>query len=163
MKKSIVIVLIALVSLALIAGAAFAATNNKVKQLDIQGSFNEQENDEVNFPLIYLHGNATGTATTVGQYSYHLEGIVYNYDNGQGVAVEGAHITDASGDKIFATGTGLGVPSSTPGINQIEEKYQITGGTGKYLNATGEFTVKRQVTLSTGVSSGTIKGEVALH
>ena len=73
------------------------------------------------------------------------------------------HLTLANGDKLFALATGLGVPTTTPCVNKIVEKYTVTGGTGRFMGATGNITVERLVTLSTGVSSGTIEGNIKLQ
>jgi hypothetical protein len=68
----------------------------------------------------------------------------------------------ANGDSLFAEGSGLGVPTETPGVNSIVEEYTITGGTGRFVDATGSFTVKRLITLTTGVTDGTIEGKIVL-
>jgi hypothetical protein len=162
--KKIFAVIIALSVLLLAAGTAFAAISaNREKEISLQGTIQEVENDEVLFPTIYLHGNGSGSATELGQFTMHFEGVVYNNAQGVGIGVEGANYTAANGDKIFATNTGLGVPTTTPGVNKIVEKYTITGGTGRYADASGNFTVERLVTLQTGASSGTIEGSIKLH
>ncbi len=163
MKKTFVSIAIVLLLMILVAGTAFAAPAAGGKQLHFKGSLQEVENDEVNGSTIYLHGNGSGNAIVLGQFSSHLEGIVHNDANGVGIAVEGAHYTAANGDILFVTGTGVGVSSKVPGINKIVEKYTITGGTGHFMDATGNFTVERLVTLATGVSSGTIEGNIKVH
>jgi hypothetical protein len=162
--KKITAGIMALSVLLLAAGTAFAANGfGRDKEVKIQGTINEVETDEVLFPTIYLHGNGSGSATELGQFTMHFEGVVYNDAAGVGVGVEGANFTAPDGDKIFATNTGLGVPTNTPGVNSIVEKYTVTGGTGRYDGASGNFTVERLVNLATGVSSGTIKGKLELH
>ena len=163
MKKSLVSIFIALSLLILATGAAFAGTLAKEKQLHIEGSMQSLENDEVNYPIIYVHGNGSGSATGLGNFKLHYEAIVSNDANGVGIGVEGVHITVANGDILFATASGLGVPTSTPGVNKIVEKLTITGGTGRYLGASGNLAVTRQITLPTGASTGTIEGTVRLH
>jgi hypothetical protein len=164
MKRKLAFIGVGLAILILAAGTAFAAnTAARDKHISIQGNIQELERDEVLFPTIYLHGNGSGSATELGQFTMHFEGIVYNNSAGVGVGVEGANFTAADGDKIFATNTGLGVPTSTGGVNKIVEKYTVTGGTGRYTDASGSFTVERLVTLQTGVSSGTIEGSIKLH
>jgi hypothetical protein len=44
----------------------------------------------------------------------------------------------------------------------IVEKYVITGGTGRFANASGSFTVQRLVNRATGTSSGTISGTIII-
>ena len=164
MKKKLAFIGIGLACLTLVAGTAFAATTlDRDKHTSIQGTIQELETDEVLFPTIYLHGNGSGSATELGQFTMHFEGIVYNDAAGVGTGVEGVNFTLADGDKIFATNTGLGVPTSTAGVNKIVEKYTVTGGTGRYADASGNFTVERLVTLPTGASTGTIEGSIKLH
>jgi hypothetical protein len=164
MNKKLAFMGIGLAVVILAAGTAFAANSaGKGKHVNIEGTIQELETDEVLFPTIYLHGNGSGSATEFGQFTMHFEGVVYNDAAGVGVGVEGANYTMANGDKLFATNTGLGVPTSTPGVNKIVEKYTVTGGTGRYAGASGNFTVERIVTLQTGASSGTIKGDLELH
>ena len=45
----------------------------------------------------------------------------------------------------------------------ITESYTITGGTGRFANATTALTVERVVELATGVTSGKFKGNIAIH
>jgi hypothetical protein len=163
MKKRFA-VLIALAAVLLVAGTAFSAiAAPREQEVRFQGTIQELENDEVLFPTIYLHGNGSGSANELGHFTMHFEGIVHNDAAGVGIGVEGANYTAENGDIIFATATGLGVPTNTPGVNKIVEKCTITGGTGRYQGASGSFTVERLVTLATGVSSGTIKGTIKLH
>jgi len=42
------------------------------------------------------------------------------------------------------------------------ENYTITGGTGRFAGASGSFTVERMIQRSTGISSGTMNGTIAL-
>ena len=162
MKKTFISIFIALLLLVLVVSVASAAQPTGKKHVRFEGTMQAVENDEVYYPIIYLHGNGSGNATNLGDFSLHFEGIVSNDANGVGTAVEGEHLTMANGDILFATGTGLGSPSGTPGVNNIVEKYTITGGTGQFVGATGEYTVERQVNLPTGVSSGTIEGNIKL-
>ncbi len=161
MKKTFGTIFITLLLLAVVSGAAFAASTANKKEVSFNGTLQAVENDQRNLPSIYLHGDGTGNATNLGQFTVHFEGIVHQA-NGVGTAVEAEHLTMSNGDIIFAVGTGLGAPSTTPGVNRLEEKFTITGGTGQFENASGEYSVIRLITLATGVSTGTIDGEVEL-
>lgn len=162
MKKTFVSIFIALLLLTVATGAVFASTSATEKHIKIQGSFQAVENDEVLIPTIYLHGNGSGDATDLGQFTLHFEGIVHQA-NGVGTGMEGANITAANGDVLFVTATGLGAPSTTPGVNRIVEKYTINGGTGRYADASGNLNVVRMLTMATGASTGTIEGKIKLH
>ena len=43
----------------------------------------------------------------------------------------------------------------------IEEVATITGGTDRFANATGTFTVQRMLNLTTGVSTGSFDGTIS--
>jgi len=164
MKKKWAIIGASLVFIVLAASTAFAATTmGKGKHVDVQGTIQELETDEVLIPTIYLHGNGSGNATGLGAFTTHFEGIVYNDAAGVGIGVEGVNFALASGEVIFAAATGVGRPTSTAGVNKIVEAYTVTGGTGRYVDARGSLTVERLVTLSTGASSGNIKGSLDLR
>jgi len=162
MKKRVVSIFIALLLLVLVVGIASAAQPTGKKHLRFEGTMQAVENDEVLYPIIYVHGNGSGNATNLGDFTLHFEGIVSNDANGVGITVVAEHLTMANGDILFATGTGLGSPSPTPGVNNIVEEFTITGGTGQFENATGKYTIVRLIDLPTGVSSGTIEGKVKL-
>jgi hypothetical protein len=45
-------------------------------------------------------------------------------------------------------------------VLSIVEVYTITGGTGRFAGATGNFTLESTVEQTTGVSSGTLSGAI---
>ena len=73
-----------------------------------------------------------------------------------------ATLVAANGDSLFAEGTGQGTPTEIPGIISIVETYTITGGTGRFAGATGNFTVQRLNDRATLASSGRISGTIVI-
>ena len=160
MKKTFVSIFIALMLLTVGVSVAFAAQPSGRRHIHFEGTMQSVETDEVFNPTIYLHGNGSADATNLGQFTLHFEGIVYRDPAVGGVSVEAEHLTMANGDKIFATATGLGIVDGD--YSNIVENYTITGGTGQFKDASGKYTVERLVYRPTGVSSGTIEGNIKL-
>jgi hypothetical protein len=163
MKKTFLSVVMAMLLLAAGTGSMFAAPAAAAQQLLLKGSLQAVENDVVELPTILVNGNGSGNATVLGRYSVHFEGIVHNDANGVGTALIDAQFVAANGDVLVAEASGLGTSTNTPGVNHIVEKYTIMGGTGRFAAATGNFTVERWLALATGVSTGTIAGEIIAH
>ncbi len=162
MKKLIISTVAALLLMTALTRIAFAIPAAVEIQLPLKGSLQAAENDVVDWPTIYVHGNGSGTATMLGLYTVHYDGVVQNDANGVGMATLAAHWVAANGDSLFAEGSGVGRPTATPGINQIVEVYTITGGTGRFAGAGGRFTVERLINLATGVTSGTFEGNIVI-
>ena len=130
------------------------------KQLLFQGSLEAVENNEVDGPIIYVHGRGSANTTELSGFTVRFEGIVHNDEDGVGTGTLIAHYAAPNGDGIFAEASGRGAPTSTLGVNRIIEKYAITGGTGRFADISGSFIVERLLTLATGVSSGTVSGTI---
>ncbi len=131
-------------------------------KLLFKGAYQAKEKDDVAMPMIYVHGNGSVNADDLGRFTIRFEAIVHNDADGVGTAVVAADFVAENGDLLLVTGTGLGSPTNTPGVNRIVEKYTITGGTGRFANASGNITVERLLTLQTGVSTGSVKGTIVL-
>jgi hypothetical protein len=56
--------------------------------------------------------------------------------------------------------TGDATPTTTPGPLSIVEDYTITGGTGRFADATGTFRLESTLNQATGVSTGTFSGAI---
>jgi hypothetical protein len=75
-----------------------------------------------------------------------------------GTATGSAHLVAANGDSIDTTITGSSDLTTTPGFAIITEINTITGGTGRFAGAQGNFTVERLENLATGFTSGSFHG-----
>ena len=139
------------VSLASVTASAAAA------ETPLKGTFNGIETGETVFPIRSITREGTGNATYLGKYTSHLTGEINLLTSH---ATGDATFTAANGDTLTTTGDGQATPTTTPGVLSIVEVYTITGGTGRFADATGAFTLKNIVTQATGVSTGTLSGAI---
>lgn len=158
MKKTVVSPIIALLLLIVLASTTFAAPATE-KEMLLKGSFDATETQQVVPPYAFVDATGVGNATHLGLFTYHLEAQLFLPTLTANVS---ATLTAANGDMIFAEGSGQGTPTGTPGIVSIVETYTITGGTGRFAGATGNFTVKRLIDRATFASSGTISGTIEI-
>jgi hypothetical protein len=159
MKKALITNAIGLLVALLLASTTFAAPAAAEKQLILKGSLHAVETYELDFPTLSVDASGFGNATHFGRFTVNYQAIV---DVTTGSASVSAHLVAANGDSLFAEGTGQGTETATPDVSQIVERYSITGGTGRFAGASGSFTVKRQVNLATGATSGTIDGVIVI-
>ena len=72
-------------------------------------------------------------------------------------ATEQDTYTGANGDSVFQTVHDTICPTSTPGAFQLTGSFTVTGGTGRFIDASGSGTVSASVTF-TSATSGTFAG-----
>ena len=78
-------------------------------------------------------------------------------------SIGSAHFIAANGDSIFNDFVGQGNPIEGSDFSFIVETNTITGGTGRFADAAGSFTVERLINLVTGVISGSFDGTIVIH
>jgi hypothetical protein len=139
------------VSLASVTVSAVAA------ETPFKGKVKAVETVEVAFPTLFVDREGTGTATYLGKFTEHIT-LQVNIPTGHATGV--ATFTAANGDTLTATVDGQGTPTTTPGVVSIVEAYTITGGTGRFADATGSFTLESTLNQTTGVSTGTFSGAI---
>jgi hypothetical protein len=76
------------------------------------------------------------------------------------VAVGLYEFTAANGDKLYAEFTGESLMIA-PGVLHIVETAAITGGTGRFVNATGSFTCERLNNIAAGTTIGFFDGVIS--
>jgi hypothetical protein len=138
--------------------ALFASPAPAGQQVPFNGSWVSNETYDVQFPVMFVHGTASGYATQLGRYTATYEEQV---DLLTLSSVGVISVVAANGDVIFATQTGQGDPTPDPDVFSIVEVSTITGGTGRFAGATGTFTIARLAHLSTGDSSGSFSGTIS--
>jgi hypothetical protein len=95
-------------------------------------------------------GSHIGTFTLVEQ----------NNDEGFPVITGTATITAANGDQIFANHTGL-VQLFGNGMADVNSEFTITGGTGRFIGATGGFESHGPANLALGTGSSVFEGTIS--
>ena len=158
MKKLLVFITISLLLVIGLAGATLAAPALAgEKELPFKGTLQSIETYVVTPPIMSVTANGSGNATHLGRYTVSYE-VEVNLETIAGAG--SAEFVAANGDKIFAEGAGQATETGTPGVFNVVEQYTITGGTGRFAGASGSMTLDRVVDTTTGVTSGTITGEI---
>ncbi len=109
-------------------------------------------------PLVSALVEGTGQAAHLGRYTFTFQNVV-NTSTMRGTGTY--TFTAANGDTLTADVTGTAVPSETPGVLYIVETATITGGTGRFADATGSFVVSRLFNTITRVTTGSIEGTIS--
>ena len=155
MKKVIVSTTVATLLGVALAGTTLAAPAKAEKTF--KGTLQSVETYVVNPPIMSVTANGSGNATQLGQYAISYEVEV----NLETLVGEGsAQIVAANGDILYANLLGQATPTGTTDVLNVVEEFTITGGTGRFANASGSFTVSRVVNITTGVTSGTLSGNI---
>jgi len=102
--------------------------------------------------------DATGKATQQGLFTLAIPHVV---DHATRTAVGIYEFTAANGDTLTAEFTGTATPTPIPGVLYIEETATITGGTGRFAGATGDFTSERLFDRIAGTTVGSFEGTIS--
>ena len=151
MRNSIYLPMAAILLTAALAGPAVADD----KLVPFSGSL--QAHESITFPgpgTLLADGSGEGIATHLGRFTLTWHFTVTTVGTGP------VHFIAANGDNIFTTAVGQSEPTSTPGVFRIMEVQTITGGTGRFANATGSFIVERLLDFNTGFTSGSFHGTI---
>jgi hypothetical protein len=125
-----------------------------------RGSLEATDVDTVSFPFLSVHLTGEGNATLLGRYAATFDFRV-DLRTPTIPALGTFTLTSANGDSIF--GDLVGRATIAGGVATIVETATITGGTGRFAQVTGGFTVERTVVQATGISAGSFDGTVDLH
>jgi hypothetical protein len=112
----------------------------------------------VNPPILSVRTSGSGKATHLGKYSFGMEHEVNLVNQAATGSIE---FTAANGDRLYATFTGQGFSTPIPGVLATVETATITGGTGRFEDATGEFTVVWLVFGDMSTTSGLFGGTIS--
>ena len=139
------------VSLAIAAASAVAALT------PFKGTVNAVETGQVVFPTRFLDRVGTGHTTYLGKYREH---VLMQINIPTLSSMGAATFTAANGDTLSASVVGQATRTGPTALSIVED-YTITGGTGRFADATGSFTLKSTLDQTTGVSTGTFSGAIA--
>jgi hypothetical protein len=109
---------------------------------------------------VYIQGHGTGTSTHLGKFTVHYD-IVLNLQTQIGTGT--ATFVAANGDQLFTENSATVSTTGNPNENRLDETYVVTGGTGRFEGASGQFGGIRLVNTVTGLSSGSFSGEISLR
>jgi len=108
-------------------------------------------------PFVSVSIEGTGNATHLGHFTVEIPHVV-NTTNRTSTGT--CTFTAANGDTLTAGFTGQATPTA-PGVLSIVEIATITGGTGRFADATGSFTVERLFNQVTGLTTGSFDGTIS--
>ena len=137
-----------------IGGGSVATESKSGPDLPFKGDL--QATEAVNGQLHHLTG--TGNGTHLGRFTYAADLTVDPIThNGVGTVVW----TAANGDQIFASTAGHVVSVAFP-IVSFEETQSITGGTGRFVDASGTIIVERTLDVTTHATTGSFDSAINL-
>ena len=155
MKRRLTILVPTLVGLTLLAGSAGAGTSLPMKGSDV-GTFDIPGPCTGAGLEIVIAGE--GTATHLGRYSYSADEC---FDPATGTFAGHPIFTAADGDQLWGHYTGQVAPTSDPNVIAYTEILTITGGTGRFVGASGEVLVEGLANLATGEYSQKLRGQIS--
>jgi hypothetical protein len=160
MKKLAVLMIVALLLTIVLVSETLVASASAEKPLPFRGSVEALEIYQVNGPTMFVTATGSGEAAYLGRYTVSYE-VEVDLPTGTGSGLSAQYMA-ANGDRLFAEGSGQATPTDDPSVFLVVEIFTITGGTGRFAGATGNFTETRQVNIATGATSGTMDGELTL-
>jgi hypothetical protein len=130
-------IVIAGVHLGLIAGQAFAAEQGTERPLQANGVVTTT----LNLCTSPLSGTIEGplTSSHLGLTATALDITITPISPTTAVQTGGGTFTAANGDVLFVDFSGI-ITGTSPTTNESTTVFTITGGTGRFQNATGTFT-----------------------
>ena len=110
-------------------------------------------------PVVSVLVKGTGNATHLGSYTVEFVAVV-NQATRTGIGPGLIVITAANGDTLSAESTGSATLVA-PGVLATVDTATITGGTGRFADATGSFVLERTFFVAMGVTTGSFEGTLS--
>jgi hypothetical protein len=134
---------------------ASASLSLAADQVPFKGSFKGTVTRSLPPPPITVNVEANGNATHLGRFSLEIPHTVIP-PNGNGTY----HFIAANGDRLDAEFEGLSEVVA-PGFLYIVEWVTITGGTGRFADASGSFVTERMYDTAAGTTIGSFEGTIS--
>lgn len=139
-------------------------------QLPFSGSFTGESSSVINCPptcpptTLTINGVRKGTATHLGAFTATIEDAV---DLATATATGTFNLTAANGDQLFTMTSGGEDEFIPPNVSRVTSIATVVGGTGRFANASGTFTVRYSgvIDFAAGTSSesGSFEGQINLN
>lgn len=111
--------------------------------------------------IVKVEVQATGNATHLGLFTVAVPHLV---DRSTFTAAGSYQFKAADGSLLTSSFTqGKSMPTGIPGVISIVEPVTITGGTGRFLGASGSFTCLRTFNMNNGTTVGSFTGTIVLR
>ena len=108
-------------------------------------------------PSVDILIEATGNATHLGSFTLV---VPHRVNPATRTGVGSYEFTGANGDILFANFDG-NATQIAPGVLRLVETAIITGGTGRFANASGGFTCERVFNMAAGTTTGSFEGTIS--
>jgi hypothetical protein len=108
-------------------------------------------------PFAQVNVSATGQASHLGRFTLDIPHVV-NFATRSATGT--MTLTAANGDTLTASFTGQSQVADP--LVTIVETATVTGGTGRFADASGSFTVNRLFNRATGLTEGTLEGTISV-
>ena len=161
--KNLIVLIVALMLMIPLAGKAFAAPAakeaipSKMNRLSVSGIVHSTETYTADYNTMFVTASGWGEVTELGRFTVNYETEVNILDLS---GTESVRFVTANGDSLQARGVGQATQDQTPDVYQVVEIYTITGGTGRFKDASGTLTLKRVLSFATGSTAGTLQGYI---
>lgn len=110
--------------------------------------------------VLSLNGNGEISGNGVGTHLGRFDFLAHDDESGFPFITGTVVITAANGDQIFATHSGT-VRDLGNGILEIPLQHTITGGTGRFSGASGDFLIVSIANINIGMSTGIMNGSIS--
>ena len=137
-----------------IGGGSLATDSKGGSDLPFKGTLEATE--AIDGPLHHLSG--AGNGTHLGRFTYDA---IITVDPATHDGIGTVVWTAANGDQIFADTQGKLMVFAPPTVT-LEETQRITGGTGRFVGASGMIVVERSLDLPTHATTGSFDGAINL-